>query len=514
LLADEIKRSYPTLTVHGISHLDALWDATETVAGDTYPINPAEAFVLGGAFLVHDLGNGLAAYPRGLETLKQTTQWRDAVGSRIRRMTGRPPSQAELESPGEEIQQSALEDTMRALHAKHAEHLVSDVTFGPSKFYLLQDDDLREIYGRIIGIIAYSHWWNVENIQSLVNENLGAPVWCGAGDWTIDALKLACLMRAADAAQIDARRAPPFLQALRRPDGLSERHWNFQGRLSTKPTLSPGGDRLRFTSSSSFPRSEADAWWLCYDMLSMVDRELRGIDALLSHNESPMRARLAARGVVGVESPVHMMKHVRTEGWLPVDARIQVSDVPAIVTRLGGKQLYGNYPWIPLRELIQNSADGVRARRILDQSWNETSGGITIRVGQENGLDFCEVSDDGIGMSEQVLTRELLDFGQPFWGTERMSGELPGLNSSTFQPTGEFGIGFFSAFMWGKRVRVLTQRFDKGPESQRVLELGHGASGRPLVRLPLESERLTTPGTSVRVWFDDPRSITRLLSHP
>src|SRR4051812_1918145 len=77
ILADEIKRSYPTLTVHGISHLDALWDAAETVAGVAYPINPAEAFVLGGAFLVHDLGNGLAAYPLGLESLKQTVQWRD-----------------------------------------------------------------------------------------------------------------------------------------------------------------------------------------------------------------------------------------------------------------------------------------------------------------------------------------------------------------------------------------------------------------------------------------------------
>lgn len=514
ILADEIKRSYPTLTVHGISHLDALWDAAETVAGATYPINPAEAFVLGSAFLVHDLGNGLAAYPRGLEDLKQTSQWRDAVGSRIRRATGRPPSEAELESPGETIHQSALEDTMRALHAKHAEKLVSDVTFGSSRFRLLQDDDLREAYGRIIGIIAYSHWWNVGDLQNLRDENLGPPVWCGARDWTIDALKLACLMRTADAAQIDARRAPPFLQALRRPDGLSERHWNFQRRISTKPTLAPGGDRLRFTSSSSFPRSEADSWWLCYDTLSMVDRELRGVDALLSENELSTRPRLAARGIAGVESPVHMMKHIRTEGWSPVDARVQVSDVPAIVTRLGGKELYGSFTWIPLRELIQNGADAIRARRILDQSWNQTSGRITIRVGQEDGVDFCEVIDNGIGMSEQVLTRELLDFGQPFWGTERMSNELPGLNSSTFQSTGEFGIGFFSAFMWGQRVRVLTQRFDKGPESQRVLELAHGASGRPLVRPPLESERLIEPGTSVRVWFDDPRCITRLLAHP
>jgi hypothetical protein len=124
------------------------------------------------------------------------------------------------------------------------------------------------------------------------------------------------------------------------------------------------------------------------------------------------------------------------------------------------------------------------------------------------------VIDNGVGMSERVLTGELLDFGQPFWGTERMSNELPGLNSSIFQSTGEFGIGFFSAFMWGRRVRVLTQRFDKGPESQHVLELAHGPSGRPMVRPPLANEELIEPGTSVRVWFDDPSCIKRLLAHP
>src|SRR5262249_51582208 len=156
-------------------------------------------------------------------------------------------------------------------------------------------------------------------------------------------------------------------------------------------------------------------------------------------------------------------------GWSPVDARVQVSDVPAIVLRLGGRQLYGNFPWIPLRELIQNGADAIRARRILDRSWHPTSGRITIRIGEEDGVEFCEVTDNGIGMSEQVLTRELLDFGQPFWATERSSAEWPGLNSSIFRPTGAFGIGFFSAFMWGQRIRVTTRRFDRGPESQRVL---------------------------------------------
>src|SRR5229473_3540610 len=62
MVAAEIARDLPDYTVHDITHLDALWHLAHLIAGSGYSITPAEAFVLGGAFLTHDLGNGLAAY--------------------------------------------------------------------------------------------------------------------------------------------------------------------------------------------------------------------------------------------------------------------------------------------------------------------------------------------------------------------------------------------------------------------------------------------------------------------
>src|SRR4051794_5254629 len=55
LLASEIGRDLPDRTVHDITHLDALWGIADLIIGDGYPMTPPEAFVLGGAFLVHDL---------------------------------------------------------------------------------------------------------------------------------------------------------------------------------------------------------------------------------------------------------------------------------------------------------------------------------------------------------------------------------------------------------------------------------------------------------------------------
>src|SRR5262249_5170351 len=44
----------PALTIHDETHVDQLWDVASEVCGPDYPLNPLEAFVLGGAFLLHD----------------------------------------------------------------------------------------------------------------------------------------------------------------------------------------------------------------------------------------------------------------------------------------------------------------------------------------------------------------------------------------------------------------------------------------------------------------------------
>jgi hypothetical protein len=78
-LVSLISRDMPDYTVHDITHLDALWELASQIAGPSYPINPAEAFVLGGAILLHDAGMTVAAYPRGLEEIKETKEWQDTV---------------------------------------------------------------------------------------------------------------------------------------------------------------------------------------------------------------------------------------------------------------------------------------------------------------------------------------------------------------------------------------------------------------------------------------------------
>ncbi len=492
-LVSLIAKDIPELTVHDISHLDALWETASLIAGEDYPLNPAEAFVLGGAIMLHDAAMCLAAFPKGLEDLRETNEWRDAVTIALHRSIGEIPSHAALRNPPKDIVLAVLPEVLRSLHARKARDLTRiewPLPDGQSE-QIIRDGDLRSIYGEIIGKLAESHWWPVEELRSglpaRVNAGPGVP-----GSWFVDPMKLACLLRVADAAHIDHRRAPRFLRALIQPMGASDLHWTFQGKIG-KPSLDD--DKIVFTGAS-FSLAEAESWWLCFDTIRMIDAELRAVDVLLQANN---RRRLTARAVKAAGSPTALREFIGTEGWQPVDTELRVSNVPGLVRLLGGERLYGSDPTVPLRELIQNAADAIRAKRSLG-GYAKTDGAVQVWLRKDSERNWwLDVQDDGVGMSRRVLTGTLLDFGRSLWGGEGVRQEFPGLISLGMQATGRFGIGFFSVFMLGDHVIVTTRRYDAAASEALTLDFRRGLDMRPILRAPTSDEALGAGGTRVSV---------------
>jgi hypothetical protein len=510
LLAAEIARDLPDYTIHDISHSDTLWRMADLITGLQLEITPLEAFVLGGAFLIHDLGMGLAAYPDGIANLTEGDSWRDSIAMLVRRKLGRAPRAEEIDSPDADVAKNATEQVLRDLHARNAERLAMiswpDSDSGES-YYLIEDSFLRQGLGRVIGLVAHSHWWPAEQVAVQFNTVVGAlagyPV-----SWVIDPLKIACLLRISDAAHLDATRAPALLKAVRNPGAGSRDHWLFQQKLR-QPILE--ADRLVYTSTQPFTVEEAQAWWLAFDSLNTLDRELGDVNSILVDCG---RSQFIARGVKGAGHASQMCKWVQTDRWTPVDTRIKITDVAGLVRKLGGDQLYGDQKFVPLRELIQNASDAIRARRYHERM-SESFGEITVTLGRDLAGYWIEVSDNGIGMSPTVMTGALLDFGTSFWGSATMLNELPGLAATPFQATGKYGIGFFSVFMWSGRVQVTSRDYRDAQRETRVLEFHGGLGTRPVLRDASPSEYLKNGGTAVRVWVDrDPESHDGLLYRP
>lgn len=469
----------PNLTVHDVTHLDALWRVASLLAGENYPLNPLEAFVLGGAILLHDSALSFEAYEGGLSGIRASTIWRDTFAIERERNPDAPTSDTE----------SACDFlAMRALHAARAGELAQHPwksSVDDSDVFLIADPTLRNHVGGLIGQIASSHHWSIEEVRDKLRNQLNPPSGYPS-HWSVDAVKIACLLRTADAAHFCQDRAPDFLHALIRRSGISGAHWSAQNRI-TGPALL-GLDQTQrtivYTSTQDFKETDSKAWWITFDAITVVQNEIVSANELLADRNISGSPRLKIESVAGAGSISQLSEVIRPQGWEPGDVNIHISDIESLVRNLGGEKLYGvttteQKLHVVVRELIQNARDSVVARRSLVPDF---VGEITIRFFEEGTNQFLQIEDNGVGMSRRVLTKALLDFGSSFWSSDLVKTELPGLRASSYKSVGKFGIGFYSIFMIASAASISSRRWDAGERDIVQLLFPDGLSLRPIVK--------------------------------
>ncbi|NVD69158.1 ATP-binding protein [Duganella sp. BJB1802] len=488
-LVAHISQELPSLTMHDVTHVDALWAVADVLLGADFQINPIEVYVLGITFLLHDSATSSFAFPNGLHGLFETVQWKDFVAQNNF-------SEHQMQR-GEEGYQLALFETLRLLHSEQAAELLVQSWPGLDGHprYLLEDLELRNHYGREIGRISASHGIDAAAVESTWGYVPPIPphssLQVEGANWSVDCLKLALLLRCIDAAHIDSLRAPDMQAALTNPSGESKNHWVFQNKLSV---VALNNKRELYWSGSTFSVNQSAAWWRCFETAKMVDKEVRVANRMLSNHGRPV---LSATGVMGAGDISEFIKNVPVEGWQPIDFGFQVSQVGSVIEKFGGAKLYGDKKYLALKELIQNSSDAIRARRL--HAAKKTHGRIDISLSETDGDVWLNVQDDGIGMSEYVLTDILLDFGRSLWKDPAFRQQWSGLASKGFTPNGQFGIGFFSVFMLGDEIKVTSWRYGTDIEKQVVLHLRNRVLERPILLTPVAKDRLTEPGTRISI---------------
>lgn len=472
-LVNQIATTLPELTQHNISHLDALWETASLIVGDDFELTPLEGFVLGSAFLLHDAALCYEAYNNGRTGLRATVQWKDAYED----IKESNPNLSNLD-----IEHQADFAALRNLHAFQAERLLTTKWIDPStnnELFLLENQDLRTHLGKLIGQIASSHNWSIETVISTFNAQLNALVGFPRV-WRIDPIKLACILRCADAAHIDNERSPDFLLALIKRSGISLNHWKAQNRLS-KVDLDqsdPYKETLLFTSTIDFKEADSDAWYIAYDAVCLADKEIKSCNFILEQRGNKL---FKVKKIKGIESPEKMSCYIKSDGWEPRSAKVYVGNIEKIIKNLGGEMLYGTGSdrlGIVLREMIQNARDSIKARAVFD---NDFEWKIVIKLSKESDSTCLTIEDNGIGMSERILTGPLLDFGTSFWTSSLVQNEFPGLRSSKFKSIGKYGIGFFSVFMLSEQVIISSRNFREGLSDIHQLKFTNGISLRPIL---------------------------------
>lgn len=126
--------------------------------------------------------------------------------------------------------------------------------------------------------------------------------------------------------------------------------------------------------------------------------------------------------------------------------------------------LYSNKE-IFLRELISNSADAIDKLRFesLNNSSlleNDSELKITITANSENST--ITISDNGIGMDSKEIIDNLGTIAKS--GTKSFFDKLTGDAKKDSHLIGQFGVGFYSAFMVADEVTVITRKADSKKE--------------------------------------------------
>ncbi len=120
--------------------------------------------------------------------------------------------------------------------------------------------------------------------------------------------------------------------------------------------------------------------------------------------------------------------------------------------------LYSNKQ-IFLRELLSNASDAcdkIRFEALQDETLFEEDPELQIEVGYDVDKKTIMISDNGIGMSRDEVVQNIGTIAKS--GTREFFSKLTGDQAKDASLIGQFGVGFYSAFIVGEKVTLRTRR--------------------------------------------------------
>src|ERR1700733_4324071 len=118
-----------------------------------------------------------------------------------------------------------------------------------------------------------------------------------------------------------------------------------------------------------------------------------------------------------------------------------------------------SHPEIFLRELISNSSDALDKLRHLtltDEAYKSLPFDPRIDLELDETNNTLTISDTGIGMNEEELVSHLGTIARS--GTKNFLAQLSGDAKKDSNLIGQFGVGFYSAFMVADKIEVVSRK--------------------------------------------------------
>ena len=145
-----------------------------------------------------------------------------------------------------------------------------------------------------------------------------------------------------------------------------------------------------------------------------------------------------------------------------------------------------------LRELISNASDAcgrLRFDSLTNPEMRESEQDSSIDIEVNKRGKTIKIRDNGIGMSRDEVVENIGTIARS--GTKRFVEALSGEQSEDSRLIGQFGVGFYSAFMVAEKVVIRTRRAGQ-PLQSGVLWESDGVDG-----YTVDQETIENPGTEI-----------------
>ena len=321
------------------------------------------------------------------------------------------------------------------------------------------NEDLREVAGHV----ARSHGLPLEKAITSLNEAQISPIeFVG-----VHPVYLMGLLRVADFLELGSDRAP--LIAFQYKDiasPVSRKEWRTNQAFRKISWGNPEPESIQIPANrpTSSPFLELKKW------LSGIQEELDTTWAVYGeiYGAHP-RFSLFQLTVRRVHSNILDAPETfaRNSSFVPKQVNLGVGGPD--VLKLFIEPLYGKKPEFGIRELLQNSVDAVRERRVFEERTHQPDENNDVVIWLDDpdteGNSSLTITDQGIGMTEEVIAEYFMKAGASFrrsiawkkqFEAEKQEDHPSAIRASVLR-SGRFGIGVLAAFLLGDQIEVWTR---------------------------------------------------------
>ncbi len=342
----------------------------------------------------------------------------------------------------------ALQECIRPIHAKRSSKYIAE-KINKDWFVLPHKTNINFL--EEVQKICQSHnesfeWLKSEISQSKVKDK-----------YEVNSQYIALLLRLSDLLDIDEIRTPMHLYQLINPKDYSDVEWRQHFVIDSvkKIYLNENTKQkiIRFYGESS----DAKIHRKLLKYFDYINKEL--LDAvILSDNFADKKYAILFK--------TNIENKIQTKTFTFSDFKLEL-DYNAVTKLLMGEHIYGDKKF-GLRELVQNSIDACKLLTEISLSHKDyrfIKYQPFINIIFDKDKNELIIADNGIGMSLEILQKYFLNVGVSYYSSNEYR-----YKGYSYNPIGNYGIGFLACFMLSTNVIVKSKRFDDQKLNEIELE--------------------------------------------